>query len=304
MAMRILLLGTAAGGGFPQWNCRAPTSLKAWAGAPEAPARTQTSIALSLDGERWVLVNASPDLRAQILANRQLQPARGLRHSPITDVILTGGEIDFITGLLSLREGHAFTLHATARTLATLDANPIFNALPAERVPRRTMALDQAFRIDFGAAGSLRVESFAVTGKVPLYLEGQGPLAGAPGTTVGLEISDGRRRVVFVPGCGLVDEALRARVAGSDMLLFDGTLWQDDELIVLNASPKSGRRMGHVSMTGRDGAIARLADLNIGRRIFIHINTTNPTLVAGTPERRVVNAAGWHIPVDGEEMVL
>ncbi|WP_199699358.1 pyrroloquinoline quinone biosynthesis protein PqqB [Oleomonas cavernae] len=302
--MRILLVGTAAGGGFPQWNCRTPTSLKAWAGAAEAPARSQSSIALSLDGRRWVLVNASPDLRSQILANRQLQPTQGLRHSPISDVILTGGDIDFVAGLLTLREGHRFNLRATAPTLAAVDANPIFRALPPDRVPRCEMALDQSFAIDFGAAGALHVEAFAVAGKVPLYLEGVGSLSGAPGTTVGLDITDGHRRLVFVPGCAEIDDVLRHRLAGADLLLFDGTLWQDDELIALGVSPKSGRRMGHVSMSGAHGTIARLADLPIGRRIFIHINTTNPTLVAGTPERAAANRSGWHIPTDGEELTL
>jgi pyrroloquinoline quinone biosynthesis protein B len=297
--MHILLLGTAAGGGFPQWNCRAPTSLKAWAGAPEAPARTQASIGLSLDGKRWTLVNASPDLRAQILANPRLWPAEGLRHSPITDVVLTGGEVDAVAGLLSLREGHRFTLHGTPQTLATLDANPIFSALPPERVPRRAMALDQVFEIE-----GLRIEAFAVAGKVPLYLEGAGDLAGGRGTTIGLDVTDGRRRMVFVPGCAAIDEVLRHRVDGADLLLFDGTLWRDDELVALGISTKTGQRMGHVSMAGPNGTMARFADLSIGRRIFIHINTTNPTLIVGTTERRMANEAGWHIPVDGEELVL
>lgn len=299
--MRILLLGTAAGGGFPQWNCRAPTSLKAWQGDPAAPHRTQASIAVSRDGMAWTLINASPDLRAQIMANRALWPAEGLRHSPIADVVLTGGEIDFITGLLSLREGHQFTLHGTAETLDTIDANPIFGALPAERVPRRAITLDVPFEV----AGGVTVTAFDVAGKVPLYLEGAGnDLTGRKGTTIGLEITDGGHRVLFVPGCAAIDEALRQRLDGADLLLFDGTLWQDDEMIVLGASGKTGQRMGHVSMAGPQGTMARLADLSIGQRIFIHINTTNPALVDGTSERAAATAAGWHVPVDGEEIHL
>ncbi|PWR18697.1 pyrroloquinoline quinone biosynthesis protein PqqB [Zavarzinia compransoris] len=296
--MHILLLGTAAGGGFPQWNCRVPNSLKAWQGQAGAPARTQTSIAVSADRKSWTLINASPDLRAQILANPPLWPAEGLRHSPIADVLLTGGEIDFITGLLTMREGHRFTLHGTAETLDTLAANPIFGALPDERVPRNPIALDVPFRV----AGGVTVTAFDVAGKIPLYLEGRGSLAGRRGTTIGLEITDGAKRVLFVPGCAAIDEALRARIDGCDLLLFDGTVWRDDELIRLGVSPKTGQRMGHVAMSGPDGAIARLAGLAIGRRVFIHINTTNPTLVAGTQERAEAEAAGWHIPQDGEDI--
>jgi pyrroloquinoline quinone biosynthesis protein B len=296
--MHILLLGTAAGGGFPQWNCRVPNSLKAWHRAAGAPPRTQTSIAVSTDRRTWTLINASPDLRAQILASPALWPAEGLRHSPLADVVLTGGEIDFVTGLLTMREGHAFTLHGTAETLTTLDANPIFGALPKDRVPRRPIVLDQPFPV----AGGATVTAFDVAGKIPLYLEGQGSLAGRRGTTIGLEITDGHRRVLFVPGCAAIDDGLRNRIDGADLLLFDGTLWRDDELLQLGVSQKTGQRMGHVSMSGPAGAMARLADLAIGRRVFIHINTTNPTLVAGTPERAEAEAAGWHIPEDGEEL--
>lgn len=298
--MRVLLLGTAAGGGFPQWNCRAPTSLKAWSGDILAPARTQASIALSGDGRSWIVVNASPDLRAQILANPPLWPRVGLRHSPITDVVLTGGEVDCVAGLLNLREAQAFDLHGTAETLANLDANPIFNALARPLVARRAMVLDRSF----DAAG-LRLTAFTVAGKVPLYLEGEGDLTGRRGTTIGLEAVDGNgRRLVFVPGCAAIDDALRARIDGADILLFDGTLWRDDEMVALGITSKTGYRMGHVSMSGPDGTMARLADLTIGRRIFIHINTTNPALVARTPERVAANQAGWHIPIDGEELVL
>lgn len=296
--MRILLLGTAAGGGFPQWNCRSANSLRAWRGDPAAPARTQTSIAVTLDGRNWTLINASPDLRSQILANPALWPQEGLRHSPIRDVLLTGGEIDFVTGLLTMREGHEFTLRGSAETLATIDANPIFGALPASRVPRAPFALDEAFTLSSGVT----VTAFDVPGKVPLYLEGQGSLAGKPGTTVGLELIGGGRRVLFIPGCAEIDERVRARIDGCDLLLFDGTLWRDDELVQLGVSPKTGKRMGHVSMSGADGTMARLAGLDIGRRIFIHINTTNPVLAADTPERAEAEARGWHVPVDGEEI--
>ncbi len=297
--MHILLLGTAAGGGFPQWNCRTPGSRRAWAEDPAAPRRTQSSIAVSIDGERWTLINASPDLRSQILANRQLWPREGLRHSPIGDVVLTGGEIDFVTGLLTLREGHAFDLYGTAVTLATLDANPIFGALPPERVPRRVIEAG----VPFATAGGVSITPFLLAGKVPLYLEkAAGSLAGAPGTTIGLTIEGGGKRVVFVPGCAEIDDALRGLIDGADLLLFDGTLWRDDEMVTLGVSPKTGLRMGHVSMSGPEGTMARLADLSVGRRVFIHINTTNPTLIAGTPERAAAEAAGWHIPVDGEEL--
>ena len=299
----IIVLGAAAGGGFPQWNSNAPGCRRARAGDPAAPPRTQASIAISGDGRHWFVVNASPDLRTQINQTPALHPREGLRSTPIAGVILTGGEVDTITGLLTLREREPFTLLATTEVLAMLDANPIFEALNREVVPRETMALDRPLplRLRDGSPAGLTIVPFVVPGKVPLYAEaGPDPAAICEnGETIGLEISDGAHRVCFVPGCARMTDNLRVRLRGADAVFFDGTLWVDDEMIRAGLGEKTGRRMGHMSIDGMEGTIAALRDLGIKRRIFIHINNSNPVLLADSPERAQVEAAGWEVSHDG-----
>ncbi|MGS0647267.1 pyrroloquinoline quinone biosynthesis protein PqqB [Komagataeibacter melomenusus] len=299
----IIVLGAAAGGGFPQWNSNAPGCRRARAGDPAALPRTQASIAISGDGKNWFVVNASPDLRTQINQTPALHPQEGLRSTPIAGVILTGGEVDTITGLLTLRERQPLTLLATPEVLSMLDANPIFEALNRAVVSREPMGLDQplALKLADGAPAGLTIVPFAVPGKVPLYAEsGPDPAAICEnGETIGLEISDGSHRVCFVPGCARMTDNLRVRLRGADAVFFDGTLWVDDEMVRAGLGEKTGRRMGHMSMDGMDGTIAALRDLGIKRKIFIHINNSNPVLLADTRERAAVEAAGWEISHDG-----
>ncbi len=305
--MLIVVLGSAAGGGFPQWNCNAPTSREAWRGNGRATRRTQTSVAVSADGERWLVVCASPDFRQQILATPRLQPRSGLRHSPIEAVLLTGGEIDGVAGLLSMRESQAFHLYAPPAVLALLGENPIFGALSESCVRRCPVPTEETVEIA-GPGGplGLSVSLFAVPGKVPLFLEGR---TGAPSPddaemAVGAEIGDGRASFHFVPGCAAPTDRLRARLRGSRLVFFDGTLWRDDELLATGVGQKTGRRMGHMSIDGPDGTIAALADLEIGRKIFIHVNTTNPVLIDDSPERTAAARAGWEVAEDGMEIEL
>ena len=304
----IIVLGAAAGGGFPQWNSNAPGCRRARAGDPAAPPRTQASIAISGDGKHWFVVNASPDLRTQINQTPALHPQEGLRSTPIAGVILTGGEIDGITGLFTLRESQPFTLLATAEVLSVLDANPIFEALNREIVPRTAIVPDEPFtlRLTDGSPAGLTIVPFVVPGKVPLYAEsGPDPAAICEnGETVGLEISDGRHRVCFIPGCARMTDNLRVRLRGADAVFFDGTLWGDDEMVRAGLGQKTGRRMGHMSIDGMDGTVAALRDLDIGRRIFIHINNSNPVLLADSPERAQVEAAGWEVSHDGMRITL
>lgn len=231
----IIVLGAAAGGGFPQWNSNAPGCRRARAGDPAALPRTQASIAISGDGKNWFVVNASPDLRTQINQTPALHPSEGLRSTPIAGVILTGGEVDTITGLLTLRERQPFTLLATPEVLSMLDANPIFEALNRAVVTREPMGLDQplALKLTDGKPAGLTIVPFAVPGKVPLYAEsGPDPAAICEnGETIGLEISDGSHRVCFVPGCARMTDNLRVRLRGADAVFFDGTLWVDDEMV-------------------------------------------------------------------------
>jgi pyrroloquinoline quinone biosynthesis protein B len=294
-----IVLGAAAGGGFPQWNCRCAVCSLAWAGDPRVKPRTQASLAVSADGEHWVLLNASPDLRAQIQATPSLHPQGGTRGSPIAAVVLTGAEIDQTAGLLSLRERSPFTLHATAATLAAVADNPMFGALATDVVTRRAVVPGERF-----AAAGIEAELFIVPGKMPLYLEGDDPdTASESAANVGVEISYGKARLAYVPGAAAITPAVKQRLSRTDVIFFDGTLLADDEMIRAGTGSKTGRRMGHMPIGGPDGSLAALAGLR-ARRIFVHINNTNPVLIGGSPERGRVEAAGWEIAEDGLEIVL
>jgi pyrroloquinoline quinone biosynthesis protein B len=295
-----IVLGSAAGGGFPQWNCRCPVCRLAWGGDARVRPRSQASLAVSADGEDWVLINASPDLPAQLRGSKPLHPRTGTRGSPIRAVVLTGGEIDQVTGLLSLREREPFSILATEATLAALADNPMFGALSCELVTRRTVAPGEPLALP----GGLAAELFTVPGKVPLYLEGENPdTASETASNVGVEISAAGARIAYIPGAAAVTAAMRERIARADVVFFDGTLYRDDEMIASGTGSKTGRRMGHMPIDGADGSLAALGTL-AGRRIYVHINNTNPILVAGSPERMAVERKGWEIAEDGMEIVL
>ncbi|MBX6320743.1 MAG: pyrroloquinoline quinone biosynthesis protein PqqB [Rhodospirillaceae bacterium] len=310
--LRLIVLGSAAGGGFPQWNSNDAASQRARAGDPQALPRSQASLAVTADDRRWVILNASPDLRQQINDTPALHPRHGKRDSPIAAVVLTGGDIDNIAGLLTLRESHPLALYATARILAILAANSVFNVLDPRFVARRAMALDAGFEVaDRDGRGlGLRIEPFAVPGKVPLYAED--PTAGEgfgtqPEDTVGLKVAatDGASSCFYyVPGCAAMTPELAARLRGAPLVLFDGTLWRDDEMIAAGVGTKTGKRMGHMSIAGPDGTIAAFAPLGVARKIFIHVNNTNPVLLGDTPERAEAAAAGWEVAHDGLEIRL
>jgi pyrroloquinoline quinone biosynthesis protein B len=305
--MRIKVLGSAAGGGFPQWNCNAPTSRAARQENSAARPRTQSSLAVSADGERWIVFNASPDLRQQIGATPTLQPrADGpLRASPIRAVVLTNADVDHVAGLLNLRERQPFTLYGTDRVLNVLSANSIFNVLDPAYVTRATLPLDTWITLsDRDQHLGIGVIAFAVPGKVALYLEEAGrPVQTGTRTadTIGLEVRDHLtgRSFFYIPGCAEIDKELADRIRGAALIFFDGTLFSDDELIRQGLGAKTGRRMGHISMSGLDGSIAAFEQLGVGRRIFVHMNTSNPVLIDGAPEHKLVEAAGWEVAFDG-----
>ena len=308
VAMRAVVLGAAAGGGFPQWNSNAEACRRARAGDRRALPRSQASLAVSGDGERWFLINASPDLRQQIQAHAILHPRRGLRSSPIEGVILTGADVDAIAGLLHLRERQPFTVHASERVLAVLKANPIFGVLAEDCVRRQTVGLERPFEprhVD-GSGSGLHVELFDVPGKVALYLEtgdAIDELAGRPGDTVGVEVRAGDgNRLIYIPGCARMTDALKERLSGAAVVLFDGTLWQDDEMVRLGLGPKTGKRMGHMSVSGADGTIAAFRDIPVKRKILVHINNSNPILLEDSAERQALASAGWQVAYDGMEV--
>jgi len=296
MGLRALILGAAAGGGLPQWNCGCPNCNAARAGA--IPAQSQSSLAVTGNGRDWAVLNASPDIRYQLAAAPPLQPT-GPRELPLRSVMVTNGDIDHVAGLLTLREAQPFTLFATAEIHAVLDANPIFGALKPSVVTRATVALERPVEI----APGLAVTLFAVPGKVPLYLEGdevQTDLMGEQ--TVGVELSADGQRAFYIPGCAALTDDLRDRLRGADAVFFDGTLWSDDEMQRTGLGTKTGARMGHMSMDGAGGSIAAFRDLNVRRKVFVHMNNSNPVLDPRARERAQAEAAGWTIGQDGLEI--
>ncbi|HEY6701044.1 MAG TPA: pyrroloquinoline quinone biosynthesis protein PqqB [Pseudolabrys sp.] len=293
-----IVLGSAAGGAFPQWNCRCPVCALAWAGDSRVRPRTQTGLAVSAGDGHWTLINASPDLPSQIRATPALHPRGALRGSPIDAVVLTGAEIDQISGLLSLRESSPFTLYATPASHAAVAANAMYGAMGM--MARRAVNPGERFMLTGGIEATL----FIVPGKLPLYLEGEAPELGTESAaSVGVELQREGACMVFVPGTAAVTPAMHERFARADVVLFDGTLFTDDEMIRTQTGQKTGRRMGHMQIDGDSGSLQALAGLS-ARRIFVHINNTNPVLIDGSAERRKVENAGWQLAEDGMEIVL
>ncbi|MEQ1670440.1 MAG: pyrroloquinoline quinone biosynthesis protein PqqB [Hyphomicrobium sp.] len=310
--MIIKILGSAAGGGFPQWNCNGLHSANVRAGKSGYRARTQSSLAVSANGQDWVLLNASPDLRQQINDTPELHPFAdgGLRNSPVKAVVVTNADVDHITGLINLREGQPFSIYGSDRVLATLNANSIFNVCAPDKVPRIAFALDQptpltGAGIDLG----LSVEAFAVPGKIALFLEKGGEkenYGSRDGDTIGLKVTDAATGTSFfyIPGCAEVDPPLADRIKGADLIFLDGTLFTDDEMVTQGLSHKTAQRMGHISISGDNGSIAALKPLAIKRRIYVHINNSNPVLDEHSDARRIVDSAGWEVGFDGMEVRL
>jgi pyrroloquinoline quinone biosynthesis protein B len=310
--MIIRVLGSAAGGGFPQWNCNCRNCSDVRARKPGFRARTQCSLAVSANGHDWVLLNAAPDLRQQINDTPELGAyANGkLRNSPIKAVVITGGDVDFVAGLLNLRELQPVTVYGSLRVLETLAANSIFNVLDKSVVERRELPFDKPVPIE-GAGGptGLVVEAFVVPGKIALYLEDKADAksyGSRDGDTIGLKVSEPAtgRFFYYVPGCAELEAPLAARLKGAPLVFFDGTLYTDDEMIRMGLMQKTGARMGHMSISGPSGSISAFKDLSVGRKIFVHINNSNPVLDDNSPERKATEASGWEVGYDGMEVRL
>jgi pyrroloquinoline quinone biosynthesis protein B len=296
--MKCLVLGAAAGGGFPQWNCACRLCSLARAGDPRAKPRTQISVAASADGENWLLVGASPDLRQQILQNPELAP-RGPRHSPIAGVVLVSADIDGLAGLLVLREQQPFKIFAPPSTLKILEDNRLFASLDPALVDRVPIGASVPVDTGFG----LTLTLLDMPGKIPLYHEDRSAAEAEAAVTYAARIDGGGRTAIVAPGCAEVTDAVLRKLQGADVLFFDGTLFTDDEMIAAGLGPKTGRRMGHVSVFGPNGSMARLAG-HKGRRIYVHINNSNPMLLEDSPERLAVNAAGFEVAYDGMAVEL
>jgi pyrroloquinoline quinone biosynthesis protein B len=309
--MQIKILGSGAGGGFPQWNCNCANCRAVRAGAPGFLPRTQSSLAVSASGRDWVLLNASPDLRQQLAQNPTLAPREndGVRASPIKAVVVTNGDVDHVAGLLNLREAQPFTVYAARRVLDVLAANRIFNVLAPTYVTRAELPLGAPLALEgAGVDLGLHVEAFPVAGKIALWLEDAlaANYGSAEGDTLGLKVSEtaSGKSFFYIPGCAGVDLGLAQRLEGASLVFFDGTLWHENEMIEQGLLGKTGSRMGHINMSGADGSIAAFSRLGVARKIYVHINNSNPVLDAASRERKEARAAGWEIGEDGMEVAL
>ncbi len=297
--MDVILLGTAAGGGFPQWNCWCPSCRVARAEPARAHPRTQSSVAISADGVRWFLLNASPDVREQLL-RLDGRPAGTVRHVPVEGIVPTDAELDHTMGIALLREGRLLQLYATRAVLEVLnhDSRIVPVTFAFARVAEHELALDapRMLRYHDGSATGLVLTPFAVAGDPPRFARRD-----LPGHTVGVLVEDTRTGGVlaFVPGCGALDAALLDRLARAELLLFDGTFWTDEEMIALGLSERTARQMDHLPVSGADGSLERLRRLPCREKLYTHINNSNPMLIEDSPERAAVLAAGLRVGDDG-----
>ncbi len=311
--MFIRVLGAAAGGGYPQWNCNHPNSRLARNKSTNAKARTQSSIAISLDKKKWFILNASPDLRQQLWENHELMPAESdpLRYSPIMGVFLTNADVDHIAGLINLRESQAFKLYATERVINVLNNNSVFNVLNPKFVNKIPVKLDNYLELlnaDNSKSG-IKVKAFAVPGKVALWLEDSSKgknFGSVDEDTIALEICNEKTGATFfyIPACAYIPDWLKTRLNKTNLLFFDGTLWTDNEMIEQNVGIKTGKRMGHISMSGNKGSLNIFKNIEIKRKVFIHINTTNPALIDNSPEREMLEGFGWEVAYDTMEIEI
>jgi pyrroloquinoline quinone biosynthesis protein B len=303
--MQVKILGSAAGGAFPQWNCACPNCHAVRGGQFQGKARSQTQVAVSANGESWFLLGASPDLRSQIELIPELHPRSGTRSSPIQGVVLASADLDHVLGLLMMRELQSFAVHAPAPVIQILRGNSMFamlNRVP-DQVQWQTIRAGERFILgQSSGSASIGCQAIGVSSHFPAYAAGMkesddatlGFILTAPsGATMG-----------FFPQLAQLTPELKTVFASLDYLLLDGTFWSDDELIHLQGSTQRARDMGHVPVGGADGTLQQLAGLSKPRKMYIHINNTNPMLNETTAEYRAVRDAGWELAEDGCHFTL
>ncbi|OJA04576.1 pyrroloquinoline quinone biosynthesis protein PqqB [Halomonas sp. QHL1] len=309
--MQILVLGAAAGGGFPQWNCNCSNCRGIRNGTIMAQSRTQSSIAISTDGERWLLCNASPDIRAQIANNPELHPKRQFRDTGIAGVLLVDAQIDHSTGLLSLREGCPLDVWCTPNVHQDLSTGfPLFpmlthwqGGLRWQPIPVDENQHEARFKID--PCPGLTFTAIALDSNAPPYSPRRG--SPTPGDNIGLLIEDesSGASLFYAPGLGQLTDGVRAWMQRADCVLVDGTLWHNDELQRSGVGQATGTDMGHLALSGENGLLSELDRLpEATRRILIHINNTNPILDESSPERAVLNKRGIEVAHDGMKFTL
>jgi pyrroloquinoline quinone biosynthesis protein B len=295
----VSVLGASAGGGFPQWNCNCDNCRRLRQGTLRAHPRSQIQVAVSADGRLWHLLGASPDITRQIESNPCLHPRQGLRDSPIASITLTCAEVDQTLGLLLLREFQPLTVYATPSVRKILTGgNSMFAML--SRVPDQVTWRDIHPGAGFELEPGLRNEPVPLPGGYPSYVPSETIARCLPDeAVVGLAVESGERRMLFLPGLPYIDDALRARIEQCDLLLLDGTFWSDDEFIRVQPGARTARAMGHLPISGPGGSLERLAGVHRPRKVYIHINNTNPILDEDSPEYQAVRKAGWEVAVDG-----
>ncbi len=305
--MQVKILGSAAGGAFPQWNCACANCSAVRAGTFRGKPRTQTQVAITQDGRAWFLLGASPDLRAQIEATPELHPLQE-RHSPIAGVALANADLDHVLGLLLLRELQPLRIHAAASVRRILrEDNSMFGML--HRIPDQAKWTDFESGKEFslcdaqGAGSGLRCRSWSLSPHYPAYVNAERQSQLSPGeASLGFFIhSNSGARLAYLPAVPQIDNALLAELAGCDVLLFDGTFWSNDELIRINGGGQTAQHMGHVPV---ESTLVKLAGVRRPRKIFLHINNTNPMLDEASPQHRQARDAGWEIAEDGWQFNL
>ena len=309
--MQIILLGTAAGGGFPQWNCSCHGCRTARSNPAAAVPRSQSSVAVSADGRHWFLLNASPDVRGQLACLPATEPPPAAdagtagaprRIMPVDGIVLTDAELDHTLGLLLLREGGGVPVYASTAVAATLEHDsrilPVLRAFA--EVPMVTLSEGVAvpLRHRDGKPSDLTVELFTVPGHAPRFAGTR-----SPGHTAGLLVRGGGRVCAYVPGCAALHAALASRLSGLDLLLFDGTFWSDGELPAVTGGSRTAREMGHLPISGPGGSLEILPTLGT-RVVYVHLNNTNPVLLEDSAERAAVTAAGLAVGADGMTFTL
>lgn len=296
--MRAVVLGAAAGGGFPQWNCGCRNCCAVRRKAAGFAPRTQSSLAVTADGSHWAILNASPDIREQINRTAYLHPT-GRRDSPVASVLVTNGDLDHLAGLLTLREKQRFRLYMTAEIAEVIEANPIFRVLDPDCVEKVRVTVGRKFDLVPG----LRATLFSVPGKVPLYAETGEVRSDMEGEqTVGVELHSAQGTMFYIPGCAKMTVELAALLTGAPVVFFDGSFWSQDEMQENGVGTKTSARMGHMVMDGPHGSIEAFRKLGVLRKIYVHINNTNPVLDPASREHRAVRDAGWEVACDQMEV--
>ena len=309
--MRVKILGSAAGGAFPQWNCACSNCRAIRAGTFAGKARNQTQVAISADSRSWFLIGASPDLRAQIEATPELHPREGVRQSPIAGAVLLNADIDHVLGLLLMRELQPLRVYATPSIRRILkEDNSMFAML--QRVPNQVSWSDfrpgETFPLCDPAGGNsgIRCRTISLAEHFPTYVSParRSQLSSNEASLALIIESASGKRLAYMPAVPQITDGLLKELDSADLLLFDGTFWGDDELIRIQGSGQTAQQMGHVPLASAEGSLAKLAHLKRPRRIYIHINNTNPVLNDAGPEHRQVREAGWEIAEDGWQFDL